>query len=146
MSKKSGLHIQTCLAAVLGAYCLIGILLRVIAPLVMYPEPDLPMMTAISLVAMLIEAFTGREKFHNPLLCAVFSFLTFGLFLWGAGFVSGIRAAALTGLFGCLVFVVTGLMFDGMAQRAEAVKGTKGALLVNAFVLYLASQVLSGLI
>lgn len=72
--------LNTVLAAVAGALCLLAVLLRTFAPItVQLPNIDIPCLAAVSLIAIVVDCYLDWKKLtpHCWALTAVMAFLTF---------------------------------------------------------------------
>lgn len=141
MNKKYTLN--TVLPVVLGIYLLITVIVRTFWPRMILPVLDIPMLTAISLVALLIDHYLAPDAPRCYICIPVFAAVTFGLLGFGA--LLGIAAAAELAVKGTIVFTACTWLFTSMVDRMSTGPAVKAAPFVNALGLYLAVQCLMGM-
>lgn len=137
--------LNTLLAAVLGAVLLIAVLVRTFAPAVIIPSLDVPNLVLISLVALLLDYYVAAGAKRCNVCIVLLSVVTFGLLPWAAAFVAPAEAVKLAALGGA-VFSVTTWLFDTMADRLSTGPNVKAAPVISALGLYLAAQILMGML
>ena len=143
--KKNTYTLNTILAALLGAILLVCVLVRTFAPRIILPELDIPMLTLISLAALVLDHYLAPNADRCYLCIPMFSALTFGLLPFAACFVTGAKAAELV-LWGAGVFTLMTWLFSSMMDRLSSGPAAKAAPILSAFGLYLAVQGLMGMI
>ena len=143
--KKNTYFLNTALAAVLGATLLICVFVRTFAPQIILPALNVPNMVLLSLVAVLLDHYVAGTAERCWVCIPVLGAVTFGLLPWAACFVGGLEAVKL-GLVGGSVFTVTTLLYTSMTDRMSSGPGAKAAPVMSALGLYLAAQVLCGMI
>lgn len=127
---------RNALLAVIWGLALTGaVLCRTFRPAVILPPPDVPLLLAVSLLALLL----GQQPPQNRILSAFLAGPTFGLLPLCGGLVGGSMAFRLV-LFGGIVFAVASLLFDSIRERLSSGAHTKAASSIAAFVLFLAGQ------
>ena len=141
MNKKYTLN--TILPVVLGAYLLVTVIVRTFWPRMILPVLDLSMITAISLVALLIDHYLAPGAERCYICIPVFAAVTFGLLSFGAYL--GIAAAAALAVKGCIVFTAITWLFSSMVDRLSTGPAAKAAPFVSAMGLYLAVQCFMGM-
>ena len=141
MNKKYTLN--TILPVVLGAYLLVTVIVRTFWPRMILPVLDLSMITAISLVALLIDHYLAPGAERCYICIPVFAAVTFGLLSFGAYL--GIAAAAALAVKGCIVFTAVTWLFSSMVDRLSTGPAAKEAPFVSAMGLYLAVQCFMGM-
>lgn len=141
MNKKYTLN--TILPVVLGAYLLVTVIVRTFWPRMILPVLDLPMITAISLVTLLLEHYLAPGAERCYICIPVFAAVTFGLLSFGAYL--GIAAAAALAVKGCIVFTAATWLFTSMVDRLSTGPAAKAAPFVSAMGLYLAVQCFMGM-
>ena len=137
--------LNTMLSGVMCLVLLAFVLVRTFAPNIIIPELDIPAMTAISLVALVLDFYVAPGAKRCYICIPVFSALTFGLLPFAACFVGAMEALKL-GLVGGVVFTAATWLFSSMADRLSSGPAAKAAPIVSAFGLYLAIQALMGMI
>lgn len=144
MNKRTDM-LNTLLAVILGVILLSAILVRTFAPRIILPELDIPNTVLISLLALLAEHYLAPGAKRNYIRVAALSVLTFGLLPFAACFVGAADALVLAGVGGGVFTVVTWL-FTAMMDRLATGPERKAAPVVSALGLYLAAQVLAGML
>jgi len=141
MNKKYTLN--TVLPVVLGAYLLVTVIVRTFWPRMILPVLDIPMLTAISLVVLLIDHYLSPEAPRCYICIPVFAAVTFGALGFAA--LLGIAAAAALAVKGTIVFTASTWLFTSMVDRMSTGPAAKAAPFVSAFGLYLAVQCFMGM-
>ena len=141
MNKKYTLN--TVLPVVLGIYLLVTVIVRTFWPRMILPVLDLPMLTAISLAALLVDHYLAPGADRCYICIPVFAAVTFGLLGFGA--LLGIAAAAELAVKGCIVFTAATWLFTSMVDRLSTGPAAKAAPVISAFGLYLVVQCFMGM-
>ena len=141
--KENKYFLNTALAAVLGIAVLVAIFARTFFPIAVIPALDIPSMTALSLLALLIDHYFAKGTKRCYVCVIVLSAVTFGLLPFAAGFVTVMEALKLAGI-GCAVFTVSTLLFGSIQNRLSTGPAAKAAPILSALGLYLAAQVFAG--
>lgn len=141
--KENKYFLNTALAAVLGIAVLVAIFTRTFFPIAVIPALDIPSMTALSLLALLIDHYFAKGAKRCYVCVIVLSAVTFGLLPFAAGFVTVMEALKLAGI-GCAVFTVATLLFGSIQNRLSTGPAAKAAPILSALGLYLAAQVFAG--
>lgn len=129
-------------AVVLGAGLLVGMVWRAFVPNVVLSQLTIPAITALSLIALLVEYFAAGAQKRNWIAVIVLGAAAFALLPWAAGLeAAGIRLIVC----GTAVFTAVTWLFDMAVSRLEATVDCKGAVVPAAFVLYLACQCFMGI-
>ena len=136
--------LNSILACVLGAFLLVLIFVRALAPQIILPHLDIPMLVLISLVALVLDHYLAPGAKRCYICIPLFSAITFGLLtfaaIWSIG--EALRAAILGGI----VFTVTTWLFTSMQDRLSTGPAAKASAAFSALSLYLAAQALSGML
>ena len=82
--KNKTYTLSTVLIAVLTAVLAVMAVLRAFSPQIILPIFDIPTVTAISLVALVLDHYLAPGAKRNWLAVAAFSFLSFGILPWAA--------------------------------------------------------------
>ena len=143
--KKNTYILNTILAAVLGMILLVCVFVRTFAPNVIIPELNVPNMVLISLVALIADHYMAPGAKRCWVCIPVLGVVTFGLLPWAACFVGALDALKLA-LVGGAVFCVTTALFTSIQDRLSSGPAAKAAPFMSALGLYLAAQVLSGMV
>lgn len=143
--KENTFVLNILLAVVAGLALLACVVAKTFFPAICLPKLDLPMLTALSLLALLVEHYLapGAKRAWVPsiLLAAV----AFGLLPWAAG-LAGAGQAGLLALAGGAVFGIVTWLFDQAAQRIGSGPAAKAAPVLTALGLLLASQCFAGIL
>jgi hypothetical protein len=137
--KKNPYILNTVLAAVLSLYLVGAVLVRTFLPLVILPEANIPNLTLIGLIALVLEHYLNPDAKRCYICIPVFAALTFGLLPFAACFVSALEAVKL-GLVGALVFTVVTALFTTIQDRLSSGPAAKASAFFSAVSLYMASQ------
>ena len=143
--KENKYFLNTALAIVLGIAVLIAVFVRTFFPIAVIPSLDIPNMTALSLIALLIDHYAAKGAKRCYICVALLSILTFGLLPCAAGFVTIIQALKLA-IVGGGVFTVTTILFGSIQNRLSTGPAAKAAPILSALGLYLAAQCFAGLL
>ena len=131
--------LNTILAAALCLYLLGAVLVRSFLPLVILPEANIPNLTLISLIALVLEHYLNPHAKRSYVCIIAFAALTFGLLPVAACFVSVIEAVKL-GMVGALVFTVVTALFTTIQDRLSSGPAAKASAFFSAVSLYMAAQ------
>lgn len=136
--------LNSILACVLGVFLLVLIFVRALAPQIILPHLDIPMLVLISLVALVLDDYLAPGAKRCYICIPLFSAITFGLLtfaaIWSIG--EALRAAVMGGI----VFTVTTWLFTSMQDRLSTGPAAKASAAFSALSLYLAAQALSGML
>lgn len=136
--------LNSILACVLGAFLLVLIFVRTLAPQIILPHLDIPMLVLISLVALVLDHYLAPGAKRCYICIPLFATITFGLLtfaaIWSIG--EALRAAILGGI----VFTVTTWLFTSVQDRLSTGPAAKASAAFSALSLYLAAQALSGML
>ena len=141
MNKKYTLN--TVLPVVLWAYLLVTIIVRTFWPRMILPVLDIPMLTAISLAALLVDHYLAPEAPRCYICIPVFAAITFGALGFAA--LMGVGAAAVLAVKGTIVFTAATWLFTSMVDRLSTGPAAKAAPVISAVGLYLAVQCFMGM-
>ena len=137
--------LNTFLAAVLGIYLLVCVLVRTFAPAIILPKANVPNMVLLSLAALVLDHYLVPDAKRCYICIPVLSAITFGLLPFAACFVSGMEALKL-GLVGGLVFTVTSWLFTTIQERLSTGPAAKATAFFSAVSLYMAAQCFMGIL
>ena len=141
MNKKYTLN--TILSVVLGIFLLVRIIVRTFWPRMILPQLDIPMLTAISLAALLLDHYLAPNAPRCYICIPAFAAVTFGALGFAA--LLGIATALELAVKGCIVFTVVTWLFSSMMDRISSGPAAKAAPFVSALGLYLATQSFMGM-
>lgn len=140
--------LNTVLAGVVGAACLLAVLLRAFAPITAWlPNIDLPCLVAVSVLALVIDWYLdGKKKVARCwALTAVLALLTFWLMPWAAGLADAGTALRM-GVIGAVLFTVLAFLFGTIRERLNTGKSNILSPVCVGFVMYLACQCFMGIL
>ena len=144
--KNKTYTLSTVLIAVLTAVLAVMAVLRAFSPQIILPIFDIPTLTAISLVALVLDHYLAPGAKRNWLAVAVFSFLSFGILPWAAMLVPMVDLDALwLGLTGCVIFTVTTFVFTSVQDRLSSGPAARLAPIMSALGIWLAVQAFAGI-
>ncbi|MDO5400119.1 MAG: hypothetical protein Q4F17_03950 [Eubacteriales bacterium] len=142
--KNKAYVLNTVLAALVGAACLIAVLVRTFAPNVIIPGLNAVNMTALSLAALVLDYYLAPGAKRCYICIPVLAAVTFGLLPLAACFVSAVEALRLAVL-GAVVFTAATWVFGTVTDRLSTGPAAKAAPVVSAIGLYLAAQCFMGI-
>ena len=145
MMKNKMYFLNAALTVVIFLAALAMVLVRTFMPQIILPEPDIPNLTIVSLLALIIDHYAAPGAKRCYICIPVFSALSFGLLGWAAGLVSPLDALLL-GISGGVLFTAITWVFTSMVDRISSGPAAKAAPVVSAAGLYLAIQCLMGMI
>ena len=137
--KRKSYMFNILLAVVLGVALAVAMLWQAFYPAIILPPLDVPLLQAVSLLALLAEHWIAPNQPRSPGVLAILAAMTFGLLPMCAGFTSGIMAVKL-GVAGGVTGLISVALFDAMVDRISDTGDTKLAPIISAFVLFLAGQ------
>ena len=142
---KNTYRLNTFLAVVTGLVFLGYLLVQTYAPAAILPPVDLMLVCGISLLALVLERYSGpRVERRSWLAVLLLSAATFALLPMAAGLMAGqdlLRFA----LVSCAAFLVLTFLFTAICERLASGPAGKIAPLLSAGVLFLAVQGCSSL-
>ena len=142
---KNTYRLNTFLAVVAGLVFLGYLAEQAFAPAAILPPLDLMLISAISLVALVLERYSGpRTEERNWLAVLVLSVVTFALLPLAAGLLTG-QALLRFALVGCAAFMVLTFLFTAICDCLASGTASKIAPLLSAGILFLAVQGCSSL-
>lgn len=143
--KKRNYASNLALSVVLGIFLVICLLVRTFNPMAVLPRLDVPMVVALSLVALLAAHYLAKAQEACDAISLVLAAVSFGLLPYVSGFAAVMDALKLA-LVGGIAFFVTAWLFDEMMERLSSGPAAKAAPALSALGLYLAAQCFAGMI
>lgn len=143
--KKNMYLINILHAVTLGIACLVEIVVRTFWPSTLLPHISIPGMVLLSLIPMVIEYYLVSEIKRDWLISVLLAGATFAFLPVCAGLDVGASILKLFAV-GAAVFGVTDILYRSIGEKMSSGSYVKIAPIANAFVLYLASQCLQGLL
>ena len=142
--KQKNYLLSVVFTATLTLALLGGFLARLVYPLVILPQWNIPNLVALSAVALVIEHYLAPGAKRNYLLVFLFSALSCALLPWAAGWTLPAQLP-LCGLSGGLVFTTTAWAYSSITDRLSTGPAAKVAPLLSVLGLYLAAQCFQGI-
>ena len=142
--KNKTYTLSTVLIAVLTAVLAVMAVLRAFSPQIILPILDIPTVTAISLVALVLDHYLARDAKRCWICIPVFAALSFGILPFAAGMValSSILGLALTG---AAIFTVCTFVFTSVQDRLSSGPAARLAPIMSALGIWLAVQAFAGI-
>lgn len=133
------------LTGIVAVAMLAVVLLQTFAPAMILPQINIPNMTGLCLIVLLIEHYVAPNSRRCYFCVAGFALLTFGLLPLAAGFVA-LEQAWKVALVGCVLFSLLTWIFDSIMDRLSTGPKATLAPVISAFGLYLAFQIFAGIL
>lgn len=143
--KNKKFLLNTILALVLATILLVCLIVRIVLPAAIFMKFDIPMIVAISLVALVIEYYLAPGQKRCYLCTGILAAITFGLLPYASSLVA-FGDAWKIGIVGGIVFVIVTALFSSIQERLSSGVKSKVAPILSAVVLYLAFQCFAGII
>ena len=142
--KNKTYTLSTVLIAVLTAVLAVMAALRAFSPQIILPIFDIPTLTAISLVALVLDHYLARDAKRCWICIPIFAALSFGILPFAAGMValSSILGLALTG---AAIFTVCTFVFTSVQDRLSSGPAARLAPIMSALGIWLAVQAFAGI-
>lgn len=136
--------LNTFLAAVLGIYLLIAVIVRTFCPQIILPKANIPNMVLVSLIALVLDHYLAPGAKRCYICIPVFSAITFGLLPYAVAFAAPAEAVKLA-VIGAITFTVTTVLFSTIQERLSSGPAAKASAFFSAVSLYMAAQCFMGL-
>ena len=142
--KNKTYTLSTVLIAVLTAVLAVMAVLRAFSPQIILPIFDIPTVTAISLVALVLDHYLARDAKRCWICIPIFAALSFGILPFAAGMValSNVLGLALTG---AAIFTVCTFVFTSIQDRLSSGPAARLAPIMSALGIWLAVQAFAGI-
>ena len=142
--KNKTYTLSTVLIAVLTAVLAVMAALRAFSPQIILPIFDIPTLTAISLVALVLDHYLARDAKRCWICIPIFAALSFGILPFAAGMValSSTLGLALTG---AAIFTVCTFVFTSVQDRLSSGPAARLAPIMSALGIWLAVQAFAGI-
>ncbi len=142
--KNKTYTLSTVLTAVLGVILLAMVLLRSFAPNIILPIFDIPTVTGISLIALVIDHYLAPGAKRCYICIPVFAALSFGILPLAAKLVAPMDALGLAAS-GCVIFTAAAWVFTSIQDRLSSGPAAKLAPVMSALGVWLAVQAFAGI-
>ena len=143
--KKNTYMLNTFLAAILGVYLLVCIIVRTFAPQIILPKVNIPNLVLVSLVALVLDHYLIPDAKRCYICIPLFSAITFGILPYAAAFTTPLESLKLA-IVGAAVFTATTYLFTTIQERLSSGPAAKASAFFSAVSLYMASQCFIGMI
>ena len=142
--KNKTYTLNTVLTAVLAVVLMAMMLLRAFAPNIILPVFDIPTLTAISLVALVLDHYLAKGAKRCYICIPVFAALSFGILPFAAGMVAlkdilGLAAS------GAVIFTLCTFAITSIQDRLSSGPAAKLAPAMSALGIWLAVQAFAGI-
>ncbi len=137
--KKNVYFLSILQAAVLAVALLAVVVIRALWPQVILPPVNIPNLLALSLAALVLERYLGKNAGRNYLAVAGFAALSYFLLPLAAGCVTLADSWKLM-LLGAGVFTAAAWLYTAMTERLSSGPVAKAAPVLCALLLFLAGQ------
>lgn len=164
--KKKNVFLNNLLVLYVGVILIGILLLHAFFPAVFIPEPNIPDLVLLSMVVLLTELFLKKSKIERiskermkaerikaerikkeEKRCYgqifILGAITFGLLPWCAGFLPANQIFSCA-IKGAAVFTISTGLFTAMQERMHTGESGTWTSIIQAFILYLASQGMMG--
>ena len=142
--KNKTYTLNTVLTAVLAVVLMAMMLLRAFAPNIILPVFDIPTLTAISLVALVLDHYLAKGAKRCYICVPVFAALSFGILPFAAGMVA-VKYILGLALSGAVIFTVCTFVYTSIQDRLSSGPAAKLAPAMSALGIWLAGQAFAGI-
>ena len=142
--KNKTYTLNTVLTAVLAVVLMAMMLLRAFAPNIILPVFDIPTLTAISLVALVLDHYLAKGAKSCYICVPVFAALSFGILPFAAGMVA-VKYILGLALSGAVIFTVCTFVYTSIQDRLSSGPAAKLAPAMSALGIWLAVQAFAGI-
>ena len=142
--KNKTYTLNTVLTAVLAVVLMAMMLLRAFAPNIILPVFDIPTLTAISLVALVLDHYLAKGAKRCYICVPVFAALSFGILPFAAGMVA-VKYILGLALSGAVIFTVCTFGYTSIQDRLSSGPAAKLAPAMSALGIWLAVQAFAGI-
>lgn len=142
--KKRSYLLSVFFTAALTLVLLGCVIARLVYPMVILPQWNIPNLVALSAVVLVLEHYVVGESKKNYLALFLFSALSSGLLPWAVGYILPLEMGKYA-LSGGMIFAATAWLFESMEKRLSTGPAAKAAPVLGALGLYLAAQALHGI-
>ena len=142
--KNKTYTLNTVLTVVLGAVLLAMMIVRAFAPNIILPIFDIPTVTGISLIALVLDHYLAKGAKRCYICIPVFAALSFGILPLAAGIVAPVNALGLA-VSGAVIFTAAAWTFTSIQDRLSSGPAAKLAPIMSAFGIWLAVQAFAGI-
>lgn len=142
--KNKTYTLNTLLTAVLGAVLLAMVLLRAFAPNIIQPVFDIPTVTTISLIALVLDHYLAPGAKRCYICIPVFTALSFGILPLAAGLLAPMDALGLAAS-GAGIFTAATWIFTSIQDRLSSGPAARLAPAMSALGIWLAVQAFAGI-
>ena len=142
--KNKTYTLNTVLTAVLAVVLMAMVLVRAFAPNIILPVFDIPTLTAISLVALVLDHYLAKGAKRCYICVPVFAALSFGILPFAAGMVA-VKYILGLALSGAVIFTGCTFVYTSIQDRLSSGPAAKLAPAMSALGIWLAVQAFAGI-
>ena len=142
--KNKTYTLNTVLTAVLAAVLAAMVVLRAVAPQLILMQFDIVTITAISLVALVLDHYLAPGAKRCWICIPIFAALSFGILPLAAGVVKLVNIPGLA-LSGAAIFTLCTFVFTSVQDRLSSGPAAKLAPVMSALGIWLAVQAFAGI-
>ena len=142
--KNKTYTLNTVLTAVLAVIALAMVVVRAVNPNIILPVFDIPTVTGISLIALVIDHYLAPGAKRCYICIPVFAALSFGILPLAAKLMAPMDALGLA-LTGCVIFTAAAWVFTSIQDRLSSGPAAKLAPVMSALGIWLAVQAFAGI-
>lgn len=128
----------------LSALLLICVVVRLVFPLVILPQWNIPNLVLLSVICLLVNYYMGNGNKQSWLSLFLLAVASCAVLPFAAGLVT-LQQIPLYGLSGGIVFTATAWLFASITDRLSSGPAARLAPIMGAVGLYLASQCFQGI-
>ena len=136
--------LNTVLTAVLTAVLAAMVVLRAVAPQLILMQFDIVTITAISLVALVLDHYLAPGAKRCWICIPIFAALSFGILPLAAGIVAPANILGLAAS-GCVIFTLCTFVFTSIQDRLSSGPAARLAPVMSALGIWLAVQAFAGI-
>ena len=142
--KNKTYTLSTVLTAVLAAVLAVMVVLRAVSPQLILMEFDIVSITAISLVALVLDHYLAPGAKRCYICIPIFAALSFGILPAAAGMVA-LKYALGLALSGAVIFTLCTFVFTSIQDRLSSGPAARLAPVMSALGIWLAVQAFAGI-
>ena len=142
--KNKTYTLNTVLTAVLAVVLLAMVIVRAVNPNIILPLFDIPTVTAISLIALVIDHYLAPGAKRCWICIPLFAALSFGILPLAANLVAPMDALGMAAS-GCVIFTAAAWTFTSIQDRLSSGPAAKAAPVMSALGIWLAVQAFAGI-
>ena len=143
--KKNPTFINILLTLLMGALCLVRVLIQTFSPTSALSTLSIPFLVAVSVTALVLEYYLVEKVERDIIFSTLIAGLTFTVLPMACGWNFRFPVWQLF-IAGSMTFLITDVLYRSMGKRISSGPGGKLSPLVSGMILYLASHCFQGLL